>query len=270
MHLTRTTSIRPAWGRLGAAALLALPLLLVLEQRTPAQDEQDPAAGSRTVLEQWVETERLLSKERRDWVLGRESLNERIGLVQREITSFEERITEAEASIAEADKKREELVAENDRLKAATSSLSETIVELEGRTRSLLVRLPDPIRDRVKPLSQRLPAEGAEVKASLSERFQNVVGILNAVNKFHREITLTTEVRDIGGGRQAEVTAVYLGVSQGYYVSNDGTAAGMGSSGEDGFTWTARNDSAGEIAEAVRILKNEAPARFVRLPITIQ
>ena len=40
-------------------------------------------------------------------------------------------------------------------------------------------------------------------------RFQNVVGILSQVNKYHREIHVETEVRDIGGGRQAEVATLY-------------------------------------------------------------
>ena len=261
---------RSTWLRSGALALLAGSTLMTLGQHSRAQGDDDPVASSRTVLEQWVETERLLSKEKRDWVLGRESLNERIGLVEREIASFQERIEEAKGSIAEADKKREELMAENERLKEATSSLVDTIAGLEGRVRALLPRLPEPIQDKVKPLSQRLPEEGAESKDSLSVRFQNVVGILSQVNKYHREIHVETEVRDIGGGRQAEVATLYLGLSQGYYVSNDGTAAGRGTSTADGFEWTPQNDAAAEIAEAIRIMKSEAPASFVRLPITIQ
>ena len=147
---------RSTWLRSGALALLAGSTLMALGQRSRAQGDDDPVASSRTVLEQWVETERLLSKEKRDWVLGRESLNERIGLVEREISSFQERIEEAKGSIAEADKKREELMAENERLKEATSSLVDTIAGLEGRVRALLPRLPEPIQDKVKLLSQRL------------------------------------------------------------------------------------------------------------------
>ena len=61
---------RSTWLRSGALALLAGSTLMALGQRSRAQGDDDPVASSRTVLEQWVETERLLSKEKRDWVLG--------------------------------------------------------------------------------------------------------------------------------------------------------------------------------------------------------
>ena len=44
-----------------------------------------------TTLEKWIETRRLISKEKQDWALGKEMLNEQIKLVQREITSLGEK-----------------------------------------------------------------------------------------------------------------------------------------------------------------------------------
>jgi FtsZ-binding cell division protein ZapB len=226
--------------------------------------------GVRAALEKWVETRKVISAEKRDWALGKEMLNERIELVQQEIDSLKEKISDAEESISEADKKRAELVEQNDALKNVSASLDDTVLELEDNTRRLLKRLPDPLRERVKPLSQRLPEDPEETKLSLAERFQNVIGILNEVNKFNREITMTSEVRTLPDGSSAEVTALYVGIGQGYYATADGKAAGIGSSAPEGWRWTAANDAGPQISQAIAILKNEQVAAFVQLPVDVK
>ncbi len=90
------------------------------------------------------------------------------------------------------------------------------------------------------------------------------------VNKFNREITVTSEVRELPDGTSAEVTALYVGISTAYYVSRDGSAAGMGTASPDGWVWTPANDDAAQIAKAIAILKNEQVASFVKLPIDIK
>lgn len=224
----------------------------------------------RSTLEKWIGTRQLISKEKQDWALGKEILNDQIELTQREITSLNEKITQAKESISDADKKHAELSAENDKLKGASETLKSIVAGLEARTIALNKLLPDPLRERVKPLSQRLPEDPNNTKLSLSQRFQNVIGILNEVNKFNREITVTSEVHKMADGSSAEVTALYVGLGQAYYIGANGTVAGVGRPSEDGWSWEEANDSAGKIAEAVAILKNEKVAGFVSLPVKIQ
>ncbi len=253
---------------LAGGAAVATALGFVAVGAMPVQDEADVDA-TRDTLEEWVETRRVLSKEKADWALGRELLEDRIELVRGEIESLRERIADAQSSIAEADEKRVELIEENQRYKDASVTLEEMVAVLEGRTRALLTRLPEPIVERVKPLSQRLPKEGAEVKQSLGERFQNIVGILNEVNKFNGEITVTSEVRDLSDGTSAEVAAIYLGIGQSFYAASTGTAAGIGRPGPDGWTWSESNDDAEAVRLAIAVMKNEAPAEFVLLPVRV-
>lgn len=231
--------------------------------------EPQSVDGVRAALGKWVETRKVISQEQRDWTLGKEMLNERIDLVQQEIDSLKEKISDAEKSIGEADKKRGELVEQNKELKKASSALNETVLTLEQNTRNFLKRLPDPIRERVKPLSQRIPEEVEETRLSLAERFQNIIGILNEVNKFSREITLTSEVRSLPDGTSAEVTAMYVGIGQAYYASADGKIAGIGTSSADGWVWSDDNRIAADISQAIAILKNEQVAAFVQLPVEI-
>jgi archaellum component FlaC len=236
---------------------------------TFAAEPQD-VDGTRTALEKWVETRKVISQEQRDWALGKEMLNERIDVVQQEIDSLQTKISEAKEGISAADEKRTDLVEENERLKAVSASLGDTIIALEDGLKDLLKRLPDPLRDRVKPLSQRLPADSHDTKQSLSERFQNIVGILNEVDKFNREITMTSEVRTLPDGSSAEVTAVYAGIGQAWYAGNDGKTAGTGSSSPEGWIWTSDDRIGPQVLSVISILKNEQVASFVQMPVAIQ
>ncbi|MCA9404989.1 MAG: DUF3450 family protein [Candidatus Omnitrophica bacterium] len=237
----------------------------------PARAQNEDVENTRTALEKWVETRRLISQEQQDLELSKEMLNERIDVLEQEIKSLKDKIKDAESSITEADKKRAGLLEDNEKLKQASAVLDQTVVQLEQKTAKLLEHLPDPIRERVKPLSQRFPENPEETKLSLAERFQNVIGVLNEVNKFNRDVNIVSEVRDLPDGTTAEVTTLYVGVGQGYYASANGKIAGTGySSPSQGWVWTPANDAADEIMQAIAIMKNEQVATFVQVPVKIQ
>jgi hypothetical protein len=260
---------RPATARrrtIAALAAVVLPIGSALAQGGSGEKLEN----TRAALEKNVETRRIISEEKRDWAVGKEMLVDRIGLVKREIGALRERIRDAEASITEADRKAVDLVAENDRLKAASAALTASVEPLEQRVRKLLARLPEPLREKVRPLSQRIPEDPADTRLSLSERFQNVVGILDQVNKFNREITVNSEVRTLADGSSVEVTALYVGIGQGYYVNAKGDIAGFGTATADAWVWTPANEAGPAIAKEIAIFENEAVASFVRLPIRIQ
>jgi hypothetical protein len=271
MKRTNKYSRRRAGERAFGGALVVLLVAAVGfgSARTSSASFDGPIDNTRAALEQWVETRRLISQEKREWAEGKEILASRIELVGAEVAGMRSKVTEAEANIGETDRKREELINENESLRSATESLVATIAELEDRTRVLVPRLPAPLRERVKVLSQRLPDGSSEVKASLSERFQNVVGILNEVDKFNRDVTLALEVRDLPEGGSIEVTTMYLGVAWAFYASATGTAAGYGAATSDGWAWTPANDAAAAIQAAIEVQRSERPASFVQLPIRV-
>ncbi|NUP94590.1 MAG: DUF3450 family protein [Planctomycetaceae bacterium] len=260
---SKTRRMRLACGGIGALALAAAA-------GAAAQQGPEGLDEARGALERWVETRKVITQEERDWTLGKELLTDRIALVQREIDGLKGRIGEAQGSIQEADRKRDELVAQNEKLKEASGKLAALVASLEARTLALLARSPEPIAERVKPLSQRLPKAGETTKASLSERFQNVVGILNELNKFQREVTVTSEVRQLTDGTSAEVTVLYIGVSCAFYASADGRAAGLGNSTATGWEWQPANERAADILKAIAVFRNESVAEFVQLPLRVQ
>ena len=250
------------WVGAGVCACLAWGVMVHAQESSVTQ--------ARSTLERWIETQQTIAKQKQDWAVGKEMLTERISLLQNEIESLKTKISEAEKSIGEADKKRAGLLEENESLKSLGKVLADTVTEFEARTRVLNQRLPEPIADLVKPLSQRLPDDPNATKLSLGIRFQNVIGVLDAVNKFNREIKVVPEVRELPGGQTAEVTALYVGLGQAYYVGSNGLIAGVGHPTEDGWQWEAANDIAGQVQDVVSIMKNEKVASFVMLPAKVQ
>ncbi|AQQ09712.1 chromosome segregation protein SMC [Sedimentisphaera cyanobacteriorum] len=250
--------------------LLGGAVLLLSAASGEENASSEKIENAKTKIEKWVETKRLISQEKRDFKLSREMLNERIELLKSEIESLKQKEKDAEQSIAEADEKRNEMMQENEKLKEASSSLSDMIIKLENRSKRLIKRLPAPLKSKIKPLSQRLPENPEETETAMSQRFQNVVGILNEVDKFNREISAHSEVRELKDGSSFEVVTLYVGISHAYYASSDGTVAGVGYPAEGEWDWREKNEAAQDILNAAAILRNEKVASFVKLPIEIQ
>jgi hypothetical protein len=256
----------PTWTAGGIGIRAAAVLLVGMAASTVAAIGGEAAVDGRVVLERWVETKRLISRENQDWRTEQALLEDRIQLVRRETETLQETTTQVTGNIGEADRKLAELTASVDELKAATAGLGADIVRLEAGVRTLLARAPTPIVEHVKPLSQCIPKPGDETRVGLSVRFQNVIGILNEVNKFCREITVTSEVREQPDGGQAEVTVVYFGIARAYYCNAASGLAGIGRPGPEGWIWEPHNELAPAIAETIAIYRNEKPAGYILLP----
>ena len=261
-----------------------LPALLIpfalLAPQLAAQEggAQDPAAlakAMRSAHKEYALAKRTISEEREAWRKGKQTVETQIQVLTGEYDSFVKRIEEAKKSIATAEKKYGELEKEKAELERVSKILEERITKLEERTLALLKRVPEPLALNVKPISQLLPTNAEErEKLSLSQRYQNVMGVLNPIDKWNTEVKLETERRDLPSGKSVSVTVIYVGLAQAYYVGGKGpdgkpNIAGVGTSTEDGWRWTPSNELAGDVAKAVSIYRNEQLAALVQLPVSI-
>ncbi|TVR48562.1 MAG: DUF3450 family protein [Puniceicoccaceae bacterium] len=227
---------------------------------------------TRSSLQEWVETRRIISAERSQWRSERELIEESITLLKSEISLLEERIQEAEEGATVADRERERLNDENAVLREASSVVSEAMTALEGRVAGLVAYFPPTLRTNIDPLYRRLQAAqragDLATRASLSERMQNIIGILNAAEQFNNNILLTRELQEIPGGDTAEVRTLYVGLAVAYYVDTTGRTAGVLRPAPDGWIATARPEMAETIKRAVAIYERERLAEFI--PIAIE
>lgn len=251
------------------AAGLALLAALASGAAAPIDGGGSDVEPVRDAVGRYVEARKAIAAERLSLAQARESLSGRIEMLVAETAAVEQRIADSQENLATADRLREELLGRSASLREASELLAGEIVALERRVLAMLPRLPEPIRERVKPLSQRIPTDPSASRLSIGERFLSVVGILNEIDKFNGEITLGSEVRSLPEGGAAEVAVIYLGIGQGYFVNATGTIAGIGTAGPQGWSWRSANQAAPAISRAIAVLQGEVPPQFVRLPIRV-
>jgi len=243
----------------------ATPAIKVTSETAPMIE------ATRETLTKWVETKQLISKEKSEWTSGKEILEDRIRLAEAETTTVRDKLKEISIAVAEAQKKRDELAAQNDKLKATAERSKAMVITAEKKLRPLLPQLPEPLREKLKPIIARFPEDSEKSTASLAERLQNVLGILDQASALNSTVASVKELRTFPDGTRAEVTTVYLGLAQAYYTNREGTLAGTGHPGPDGWVWKPDNANGKKILLAVHILEGkEKGATFIDLPVKIQ
>jgi hypothetical protein len=117
---------------------------------------------------------------------------------------------------------------------------------------------------------------------SNSEKLERLLGLFKLVEEFDDRVALnriTMELPDTNGQlQQLFVTQIYLGVGQGWYVSDDGSAYGYGRATKLGWSWWHGDQASAELGRELdpqdllrvrSVLENPTTATFVSLPIKI-
>jgi hypothetical protein len=269
-----------AGGRLTLAALLLAVAVGLASAGAPSADTKGEEAAAKTpappsldetrqAMGKWIETQQIISKERKDWQQGKEILQGRLELVKKEISTLEEKIKLAESTALNTDKKRSDLLDENDQLRFAGTRLARRVTGMEDEIRRLYKMLPESLQTKLQPLYQRIPEDAEKTRVTAAERYQNVLGILNEVSKANNEIVVNLEVREFADGKRSQVKAVYIGLTQAYYVGAGGEA-GIGRPGADGWTWESSKAIATDILKTLDIIEGKQTAAFVPLPVKLK
>jgi hypothetical protein len=225
---------------------------------------------SKEALAKWMQSEQIISKELADWTTAREIFNDRLELTKGQLDAVEEKMKEVEAEMSKADTTKVASIKKRDELLAATEALRAELPSLEEHVRDRHSLLPMPFQDKVAPIFQRIPTDSKNTKISLAERYQNVLGILSEMNKLSNEIAVISEIRLLADGKPTEVQTIYLGLAQAYYLSMNGTAAGVGKPGAKGWEWTQRDELAKPLKDVIAVMNSKTKPKFISVPATVQ
>ena len=226
---------------------------------------------ARTHIEKWVQTRQLIARRNADWRVERESIGQTIGLLQREIDLLKEAIDKSEQVDSEADAEKKRITLSLEDLKKANKVVDAVLWGMERQALALMARFPDPLKDRISNVRSRIPLEKKDLRGrSAAERMQNVVAMLNEADRFNSAITLAIEVRKDAEGKDRQVQALYLGLGHAYYADQEGSFAGVGVPGAEGWTWTVDAGLGSTIRKVIDIYENERSAEFVPVPVNIQ
>lgn len=233
---------------------------------------QSQLEETRKVFQELVAARQDIADNQASWMVRKQSLLDAIDLAKLEIDLLQERIKATENQSTQAERDRIRLNGEIEELKEASAVVAGTIRSLEQRVLALVNALPSDTKENLSRLTKRIPDRNVpenRVKASLGERMQNIVGLLNQIEVFNNGIQVLTEVREIGG-QNVSLEVFYIGLAKAYYVNRDKGVAGYGEvTKESGWVWKEDPALIDPISRMIRVYKNEIPAEFVVLPAEI-
>jgi len=225
--------------------------------------------STRNVLDQWVQTKQIISKEKSDWRLEQSILSDTQKLLSSELNRLETVLEDLKSSATAADEDRSKLTAQKEAFTEASAVVEGSIQKLEVQMKRVVKTLPSPLVEKIKPLIRRLPKDSANTKLSLGERVQNIVGILSQADKFNATITQTSESRELNSGKIVEVRTLYWGLAMAYYVDASGAYAGIGHPGEDGWEWPQIEGAGPHIKQLLAVYEGSEEIQFVAVPARI-
>jgi len=234
-----------------------------------AQTNPEILDATRSNVAKWMATQELIFKERKDWQEQKDVLQVRIAAAEKEVAAVEAKLGQSREALGRLRSEEAEGRTAKQKLVDSADWLSSSVTRLESDVRRLHPVLPGPVQEKVAPLFRRIPEDPQATRVAVAERFQNVVGILNEIQKSNGDISLFTEIRPLSDGKPSEVKTVYVGLGQAYFLSAGGEA-GVGRPSASGWQWQAHNDLAESIAQVIEILENKGKPRFVSLPVTIE
>ncbi|MCC7376583.1 MAG: DUF3450 family protein [Verrucomicrobiales bacterium] len=247
------------------------PLLCALALVPPMGRAADGTlAPLRVGIEQWVQTRQLISRTRSDWDSEKEMLLQTKALYERELSGIDDQMSKVSTNSAQVDRDRAVLEAELKDANATLDHAKALVAGLESKAVALAARMPDPLKEILQPLLNRLPQDSAASKTAVTERLQTVVSLFNEIDKFNNAISITSEKRKNDRGEEIAVESVYVGLGAAYFVNQTGDFAGAGEPGAEGWRWTVNPSLAAEVREIIRIYRGERTASFVLLPVHVQ
>jgi hypothetical protein len=227
---------------------------------------------SRAALEQWLETRRVESRERADWTVERELLQDSQQFLSAERERLQGLLDELAEQQDMAQTERTDLAQEREQLAASAAIVERALPQLEAQILRLAAGFPRPLREQVQPLLRRIPQEGHRANIGMAERLQNIVGILSEADRFNGNLTLTREIREQGetGMTAAEVRTLYIGLSMAYFVDGSGRNAGIGFPSADGWQWQTMEGHANAIRDLMDDYEGSGIIRLIRLPAKVR
>lgn len=231
---------------------------------------QSALDSTRSVLEQWVEARKTVAVVRSDWAVEKEVIGQSVSAFERELKTLTDQLSQVDEGSTQTGQELEDVEDEKTELRLASDELKVSVARLEARVLGMSPGFPAPVMEKIEPLYNRIPKNPEDTKLGLSARLQNVVGILNELDKFNGSVAVVSELRKTESGAEVQTRVLYVGLSQAYFLDKTGEFCGFGMSSTEGWSWTTQPELGPAIAKAIGVYENSEPAVFVSLPVAVK
>lgn len=259
-------------ARLRASSFI---VMIALAAMSPIAGGAEPARSDadayRAKMEKWVETRQILSEERSDWLVERESLEATRDLLRDERKALKEQIASLKQTDAGTTEERDELVAKREAYRSSNEVLEAKVTLLEESVSKLVPQLPEPLQKRLEPILVQIPTNPEAAKIGLGQRLVNVLAVVAQAEKWNGTATFVGETRDVGDGQKVAVRTLYWGLAQAIYVDKQGELAGIGRPTPTGWQFSEDSDLADSAKEILDIYEGIVDTiAFVPVPAEIE
>lgn len=236
-------------------------VVLALPQLASAQD---PVQEVDELTLRWTQLEQQRDALLAGWRTGQPILEQQLALLVRETRELTELVDASAREQDEVEQRRLELLEEQTRLEQEQAALERSLEQVSIVLRSLHPQLPPPL---VEAWQERLPQFDDPLR-TVTEKLQLTVELLQQLDDFDQRITLNEAVMLLEDGRNHLVKQVYLGLSHGWYATEDGSVAASGMATPEGWRWTPMTDGRA-VLDTVAILERRIEPALVSIPLTL-
>lgn len=251
---------------------ICLAILLFCISNNSVFADVSEVAGLEKLVRQWVELKGAREKAQREWQEEKAVLQRELDLLQAEKARLEADLSEWKAAAEEDTQVRLKQEVERDTYLNAHRSLEPALEETERRLRAMMSSLPPFLAREMGGEFSALPTDNAQAdQREILTRLQAVLGALNLWNELTHEIHVGVERVSLGDEKR-EMNVLYLGLSRGFALSNDGKTAAIGVWESDQWVFRRAEDDgvlASELRKAFDVLAGQQTAETVVLPLEL-
>lgn len=232
----------------------------------------DQLNETRTLLEEWVRTETVISEEAAQWQVEKRVLEDIAEVAERELQLLEEGIAKIRENQTDGEQAKDALLQRRRELDELVQRLESYLPRLEQQLLQHMKSFPQPLQDIVALQASRIPSASTapEKLPSFVFRAQNIAVILRQADLFNSRITLDKPRLQIPDLPDKVYNVLYFGLGAAYFVDESGKVAGFGGPGTDGWVWTRQDSIASRVWDGILIFENKVPAKFLQLPVQIK
>jgi hypothetical protein len=221
------------------------------------------------LMKKWLSIEQQRNAMINDWHQQKPLLEQRLLLLEQEQDKLEKKLNTDSVNDSDVEKKRAELLSSQNDMEAAEGQLESSLVKYYQIVSELQPKLPPPLQNSW----QSKLTESEFQNADTTLRLTILLDLLEQLNDYQKRISHVQSALTLpsaSGEKEMMVHQLYLGLSQAWYVSLDGSLVGRGQPSNNGWQWLADETVNGEtILNAIAMMERKTEAKFLELPITL-
>ncbi len=250
------------------SSILRIFLCLTLCYSLLPAETADDIAETNENLKEVLKFRNSLAKEKLAWREQKALMEAQIRVDQTALENLEAMLQELQPELDALGEQGAQLAASLETSKRLVDFWLLKIEAIKRRLAELASSFPPALKRQVSSkLSDALVLDYGDDLSKLKRVFDLCLEVVSEVNQFHQEIHLLTEVHKMENGQRAEFRVVYLGLSGGYYFSENAGLAGKIVWQEGAWQWLEDRALLEDLILLRAVLSGQMPPQYINLPM---